>query len=211
MTVMPGNPTCFRCIVRGAAVVSAVFLACAGAERSGNQPSLSKLLIAEADSLFTSDNFENAKAVYEKIRLGMPPESPEARKAHYYLAYINVFYKNPWADWNTALTEFTSFAALYPDDPHIDDVRSWIRILTTIKSFETEYRKTSHQVERLTADKNTTREVQRFHLDSMAAILRSSYESRDSLARTGDSLGRKNAELINTIINLEKKCQQAGK
>ena len=208
---MSGHVTSFHRIAVAAAVTSAVFLACAGAGRSGHHPSLSKLLIAEADSLFTAGNFESAKAVYEKIRLGMPPESPEAQKAHYYLAYINVFYKNPWADWNSALTEFISFAALYPDDPHMDDVRSWIRILTTIKSFETEYRKTSHQVERLTADKNTTREVQRFHLDSMAVILRNSYESRDSLARTCDSLARKNVGLINTIIDMEKKCQQAGK
>jgi outer membrane protein assembly factor BamD (BamD/ComL family) len=208
---MSVHVTSLHRIAVAAAVTSAVFLACAGAGRSGHHPSLSKLLIAEADSLFTAGNFESAKAVYEKIRLGMPPESPEARKAHYHLAYINVFYKNPWADWNSALTEFTSFAALYPDDPHMDDVRSWIRILTTIKSFETEYRKTSHQVERLTADKNTTREVQRFHLDSMAVILRNSYESQDSLARTCDSLARKNVGLINTIIDMEKKCQQAGK
>jgi hypothetical protein len=122
-----------------------------------------------------------------------------------------VFYKNPWADWNSALTEFKSFAALYTNDPHIDEVRSWIRILTTIKSFETEYRKTSHQMERLTEAKNATSETQRFNLDSMAGILRSSYEAADSIARKVDSLARENTELIKTIMDLEKKCQQVGK
>jgi hypothetical protein len=38
----------------------------------------------------------------------------------------------------------------------------------------------------------------------MAAILRSSYKTLDSLAE-------KNADLENAIIDLEKKCQQAGK
>jgi outer membrane protein assembly factor BamD (BamD/ComL family) len=201
----------FRRFVAAATAVIALLCTCAGTGNASRHPSLGSMMMAEADSLFESGNFVEAKNIYEKIRLGMPPTSPEAQKAHYYLAYSNVFYKNPWADWNSALTEFKSFAALYPDDPHIDQVRSWIGILATIKSFEIEYRKTSHQVERLTADKNTTRETQRFHLDSMATILRSSYESLDSLSRRGDSLARKNTELITAIIDLEKKCQQAGK
>jgi outer membrane protein assembly factor BamD (BamD/ComL family) len=210
MRTMSRQSAALRCMALAAA--TAALCTCAGTGRTtGHHPALSSLLMAEADSLFAAGDFEGAKSAYEKIRLGMPPASAEAQKAHYYIAYSNIFYKNPWADWNSALTEFKSFASLYPDDPYIDDVRSWIRILTTIKEFETEYRKTSHQVERLTADKNSTRVSQRFHLDSMAAILRGSYESRDSLSRVSDSLARKNAELINTIINLEKRCQQAGK
>lgn len=166
---------------------------------------------AEADSLFAAGNFEGAKMAYEKIRIEMPPSSPEAEKAHYYLGYINVFYKNPWADWNTALTEFKSFAALYPNDPRINEVLSWIRILTTIKSFESEYRRATNKVELLAQDSSTAFEIKRFYLDSMAAILRNSYESRDSVVRKHDSLARKNAELINVIIDLEKKFQRAGK
>jgi len=197
--------------LRTIAVAAAALLACAGTGRNSKSPPLRNALMAVADSLFEDGNFEDAKITYEKIRNAYAPASDEARKAHYRIAYIDVFHKNPWADWNSALTEFTSFAALYPDDPHIDDVRSWIRILTTIKSFETEYRKTSHQVESLTADKNASHATQRFHLDSMAAILRSSYDARDSISRKVDSLARKSTELINTIIDLEKKCQQVGK
>jgi outer membrane protein assembly factor BamD (BamD/ComL family) len=193
------------------AIAAAVLLACAGTGKNSRPSSPRDLLMAKADSLFKNGNFQDAKTTYENIRLIYAPTSPEAQKAHYFIAYIDVFYQNPWADWNSALTEFKSFAAFYPDDPHIDEVRSWIRILTTIKSFEIEYRKTSNQVERLTADKNATHETQRFYLDSMAAILRSSYDSRDSISRKGDSLARINTDLINTIINLEKKCQQVGK
>jgi hypothetical protein len=200
----------FRSITIAVSATAVVLLACAGTGKSLNAVSYDRLMIT-ADSLFNDGNFEDAKATYEKIRLNRPPTSPEAQRAHYYIAYIDVYYKNPWADWNSALTEFKSFASLYTNDPHIDEVRSWIRILTTIKSFETEYRKTSHQMERLTAAKNATSETQRFHLDSMAVILRSSYETADSVTRKVDSLARKNTELIQTIIDLEKKCQQAGK
>ncbi|MBN2188148.1 MAG: hypothetical protein JW699_01740 [Chitinispirillaceae bacterium] len=201
----------FSIALRSIAFAAAALLACAGTGRNMNGAADFDSLMAKADSLFSDGNFEDAKATYEKIRLGRPPTSPEAQRAHYYVAYIDVFYKNPWADWNSALTEFKSFAALYANDPHIDEVRSWIRILTTIKSFETEYRKTSHQMERLTAAKNSTSETQRFHLDSMAAILRSSYEAVDSVSRKVDSIARKNSELIQAIIDLEKKCQQAGR
>jgi outer membrane protein assembly factor BamD (BamD/ComL family) len=210
---MSGSSITLRGIAFTAAAAATALLACAGTGRNVNSasPLDPDRLMKTADSLFADGNFEDAKTTYEKIRLGQPPTSPEAQRAHYYIAYIDVFYQNPWADWNSALTEFKSFAALYTNDPHIDEVRSWIRILTTIKSFETEYRKTSHQMERLTATKNATRETQRFHLDSMAGILRSSYEAVDSAGRKVDSLARKNTELIKTIMDLEKKCQQAGK
>ena len=202
-------PRSFLTIHRIAALAG-VLLACAGPGVI-KRPSPVITQMAQADALFAAGKFDTAKTMYEKIRNAMPPTSAEAQKAHYYIGYIDVFHKNPWADWSSALAEFKSFAALYPDDPHINEVLSWIRILTTIKSFETEYRKTSHQVEHLSADKSAIHETQLFHLDSMAAILRSSYESRDSLARIGDSLTRKNTELINTMIYLEKKCQRAGK
>jgi len=202
-----------RCIFLAALGAYALLLcACAGSSKPPLPVHEQKSFpMKEADSLFAAGNFEGAKSVYEKIRIAMPPLSPEAEKAHYYLGYINVFYKNPWADWNTALTEFKSFAALYPNDPRINEVLSWIRILTTIKSFESEYRRATNKVERLTQDSTTAFEIKRFYLDSMAAILRNSYESRDSLVRKHDSLVRKNTELINIIIDLEKKFQRAGK
>jgi tetratricopeptide (TPR) repeat protein len=201
--------TCPHLLSRGvftlAGAIAAAFFAACGGPGGGLKPhATNATMMARADSLFSAGDFEGAKSAYKKIRTALPPSSNEARKSHYYIAYIDVYYKNAKGDWDAALTEFNAFAALYPDDPHTNDVRSWIRILTTIKSFEKEYRKMAHRVERLNADKNTTLETQRFHLDSMAAILRSSYESADSLAK-------KNAELENVIIDLEKKCQQAGR
>jgi outer membrane protein assembly factor BamD (BamD/ComL family) len=187
-----------------------ILCACAGSAKHFT-PALGNVQMAEADSLFSCGNYEEAKTTYEKVRTAMPPFSANAEKAHYYAAYIDVFYKNPHGDWNAALTEFKSFAALYPNDPHINDVLSWIRILTTIKLFETEYRRTTNKVDRLTQDKTEASEINRLSLDSMGTILHRSYESLDSVEKTRDSLSRKNDELIKTIIDLEKKCQQAGK
>lgn len=183
---------------------------CAGSAKHST-PAPENMLMAEADSLFSCGNYEEAKTAYENIRTMMPPFSASAEKAHYYSAYIDIFYKNPHGDWNAALTGFKSFAALYPNDSHINDILSWIRILTTIKLFETEYHRTTNKVYRLTQDKSETSEINRLSIDSMGTILHRSYESRDSIENKCDSLSRKNDELIKTIIDLENKCQRAGK
>jgi outer membrane protein assembly factor BamD (BamD/ComL family) len=159
--------------------------------------------LAEADALFYKGKYEDAKTLYEKIR-SSHPNADEARNAHYSIAFINVYYKNTNADWNTALKEFKSFAALYPKDPRIGEVLSWVRLLTVIKSFNNEFKRASSQVQRLELDQSESKMTQRMFLDSMASMLRNCYQARDSLVK-------KNVELENVIIDLEKKFQQAGK
>ena len=160
-------------------------------------------LLTEADSLLVGGKYDEAKQKYEKIR-SSTRNTEETKSAHFALAYINVYYKNPNTDWSAALKEFKSFVTLYPNDPRIGEALSWIRILTVIKSFDTEFRRASNQVERLKLDKNEARTNQRIFLDSMASMMHNCYEIRDSMTR-------KNAELENVIIDLEKKCQQAGR
>jgi outer membrane protein assembly factor BamD (BamD/ComL family) len=159
--------------------------------------------LAEADSLLYSGKFEESKALYDKIRSAQT-NSEEAKTAHFNIAYINVYYKNPNADWAAALSEFKSFAALYPKDPRISEALSWIRLLTVIRSFDNEFKRASTQVQRLKLDQSEARMTQRMFLDSMASMLRGCYQVRDSLVK-------KNTELENVIIDLEKKCQQAGR
>jgi len=159
--------------------------------------------LAEADSLLYSGKFEESKALYEKIR-SVQTNSEEARTAHFNIAYINVYYKNPNADWDAAQKEFKSFAALYPKDPRIGEALSWVRLLTVIQSFDHEFKRASTQVHQLKIDQSEARMTQRMFLDSMASMLRSCYQVRDSLVK-------KNTELENVIIDLEKKCQQAGR
>lgn len=160
-------------------------------------------LLSEADSLLHTGKFDSSKAIYEKIRSDKP-NSEEGRTAHFALAYINVYYKNPNADWNEALKEFKSFASLHPKDPRLGEALSWIRMLTVIKSFNNEFRRASTQVKHLKLDRSENRHMQRLFLDSMTSMIRGCYQIRDSLVK-------KNAELENVIIDLEKKCQQAGR
>jgi outer membrane protein assembly factor BamD (BamD/ComL family) len=170
---------------------------------SGKFVTYKSRMLTEADSLLVNGKYDEAKMRYEKIRSGAR-NTEETKTAHFALAYLNVYFKNPGADWNSALKEFKSFVSLYPNDPRIGEALSWIRILTVIKSFDTEFRRASNQVERLKLDKNEARANQRIFLDSMASMMRNCYEIRDSMTR-------KNAELENVILDLEKKCQQAGR
>ncbi|MBN1128711.1 MAG: tetratricopeptide repeat protein [Chitinispirillaceae bacterium] len=159
--------------------------------------------LSEADSLLYSGNYKEAKALYGKIR-SHQPHGAEAKSAHFSLAYLNVHYKNPNTDWNAALAEFKSFTVTYPRDPRVAEALSWIRILTVIKSFDNEFKRASNQVQRLKLDRSESRMTQRMFLDSMASMVRDCYKARDSLVK-------KNIELENVIIDLEKKFQQAGR
>jgi outer membrane protein assembly factor BamD (BamD/ComL family) len=159
--------------------------------------------LTEADALLFNGKYDEAKILYDKIRSSQP-NSEEARTAHFSIAFTNVYYKNPNADWNAALKEFKSFAAIYPKDPRIGEALSWVRLLTVIKSFNNEFKRASNQVQRLELDQSESKMTQRMFLDSMASMLRNCYQARDSLVK-------KNVELENVIIDLEKKFQQAGK
>jgi outer membrane protein assembly factor BamD (BamD/ComL family) len=155
-------------------------------------------MLLEADSLFALGDFPGAKSRYEKIRTSMP-KSDEARTALYKIAYSNIYYRNAHADWGRALEEFKSFVSLYPNDPRADEAYSLIRLLTVIRSFDSEFSRASSQVGRLKDD----RVNQKIFIESIETMLQNCYRSHDSLAR-------KNANLESVILDLEKKCQQAG-
>jgi outer membrane protein assembly factor BamD (BamD/ComL family) len=181
-------------------VIAVLYTGCAS---SGQIVTYKARQLSEADSLLHGARFEEAKTLYEKIR-STQPHSTEAKTAHFHLAYLYVDYKNPNTDWNAALNEFKSFTSLYPRDPRVGEALSWVRILTVIKSFDNEFKRASNQVQRLKHDRSESRMTQRMFLDSMASMVRGCYQARDSLVK-------KNIELENVIIDLEKKCQQAGR
>jgi outer membrane protein assembly factor BamD (BamD/ComL family) len=168
-------------------------------------------LLFEADSLFRDGNYELAKIKYMKIR-DMKPAPSVAKKAQYYLGFINVYYENPFANWDAALREFKTFAELYPDDFRIDQVNSWIRILVVLQSFKKDYVGTVSRLEDVSKQRQTDSRLIQEHLqaqtktalDSLSATLRNCNEYRDSLVR-------KAHDLENVILDLERKCQQAGR
>jgi outer membrane protein assembly factor BamD (BamD/ComL family) len=160
-------------------------------------------LLVDADSLFDSGNYDAAREKYEKIRAAYP-KSSEAKLAQLSLARLFVYYKNENGNWAAALKEFQSFVTQFPKDSRTPEALSWIRVLTAIKSYDSDIKHASNQVERLKIVRSEARLTQRSSLDSLSALLQRSYDVRDSLAN-------KNAELENVIIDLEKKCQQAGR
>jgi outer membrane protein assembly factor BamD (BamD/ComL family) len=191
---------CRSCVFALAAIAVAGVLQCAA---NGKLATYKTRSLIEADSLFDCGNFEAASAQYDKIRTAFP-NSNESKIALFSLARLNVYYKNQNGDWATALKEFKSFVTLFPKDEQTDEALSWIRVLTVIKSYDSEFKHASDQVERLKTVRNGARLTLRSSLDSLSVILQRSYEVRDSLAK-------KNSDLENVIIDLEKKCQQAGR
>lgn len=156
----------------------------------------------EADSLFENGNYEYAKLKYISIR-DKVPQSDAARDAQYNLGFINVFYNNPFANWETALREFKTFASRYPDDARIGEVNSWIRILVVLQSFDREYHHKKKQLKALEQSKQLTEDEQKHSLESLNETLRTCSKEREDLQKKVD-------ELKQIIIEMERKCQQAG-
>jgi hypothetical protein len=95
---------------------------------------------------------------------------------------------------------------LYPEDVRIGEVTSWIRILVAMESFKKEYLLTATKLEQAKNRevKESESKTRKINIDSITESLKKCYDDRDSLAR-------KTKELENVIIDLERKCQQAGK
>jgi outer membrane protein assembly factor BamD (BamD/ComL family) len=164
-------------------------------------------LLSEADSLFRAGNYEYAKVKFAKIR-DAHPETEAAKTSQFYLGYINVFYDNPFANWEAALREFKMFTTLYPQDNRIGEVNSWIRILIVMQSFKKEYQGTANKLELANRKEIKVNEskalLEKKTSDSYTEQLKICSDGRDSLVR-------KTKDLENVILDLERKCQDAGK
>ena len=91
-----------------------------------------------ADSLFRTGNYEIAKMEFTRIR-DKCKDPKIAASAQYFLGYINIYYENPFADYEAALREFQRFQTMYPNHEKIELVQNWIRMLTVLKNFSRDY------------------------------------------------------------------------
>lgn len=166
-------------------------------------------VLNEADSLFREGNYEYAKVKYAKVR-ELKPKSEVARRSQYYLAYINVYYDNPFANWEAALREFRTFAALYPDDQRIGEVNSWIRLLVVMQTFKKEYQGTTNKLEQLSKKEPPPpcppqqSPLRKTNIDIITESLRNCLDAKDSL-------NKKVKDFENVILDLEKNCIQTGR
>jgi hypothetical protein len=141
-------------------------------------------MLMEADSLYRSGNFEYAKTRYTKVHSEFPT-SRSGAQAQYMLGYLNIYYDNPFANWDAALKEFKTFAAQYPDHELIPQVNSWIRLLVVLQSFKRQYDISSAEVTSLgkqLEDKQSNRpqKIEAKYEVLMEAVQRC-YTEKDSL------------------------------
>jgi hypothetical protein len=112
---------------------------------AGQMITYDQKLLMEADSLFKMGNYEYAKIRYTKLHTDYP-NTKFGAKAQYNLGFINIYYDNPFANWEAALREFKTFAAQYPSHELIPEVNSWIRLLVVLQSFKRQYDVSSAEV-----------------------------------------------------------------
>src|SRR5271157_2814811 len=112
------------------------------------QYTFDKKLLAEADGKCKQKSYPEALKIYEEVFTKFP-QSPSARTALFRVGFVNIYYDNPLSDWNAALSAFKLFQKNYPDDSHMDEVNTWIRILVAMESFSSQYGETSVRLKSL--------------------------------------------------------------
>jgi outer membrane protein assembly factor BamD (BamD/ComL family) len=161
--------------------------------------SFDKQILTEADDKFKEKDYAEALRKYDDI-VKRFPRSASARSALFRIGYLNIYYDNPQADWSTALSTFRQFQKDYSDDPRIDEVNTWIRILVAMQSFATQYGESSVRIQKL---KNKSIERSENVEQLLEEIQRCATE-KDSLVLEKNALSQKIKELEATILKIEK-------
>ena len=158
-----------------------------------------KQLLAEADGKFRERNYPEALKKYNEIVKSFP-RSMSARFALYRIGYINIYYDNNQADWTAALNAFQQFKSTYPDDPKINEVYTWIRILLSMDLFASQYGETATRLQKL----KTTSIEKSENADLLREEIRRCTVEKDSLSLEKNLLAQKIKELEATILKIEK-------
>ncbi len=158
-----------------------------------------KQILAEADGKLKERKFSEALSKYEEI-VKTFPRTASARIALFKIGYVNIYFANPQADWSAALQAFRLFQKQFGDDPKIDEVNTWIRILVAMESFKAQYGESSQRIQKL---KNKTLEKTESVEQLREEFLRCSFE-KDSLNLEKNALLQKIKELEATILKIEK-------
>jgi outer membrane protein assembly factor BamD (BamD/ComL family) len=186
----------FRCMV---CAICIVVMSIGGCSHVATSYTFDKQILVEADNKIKEKNYPEALKKYEEI-VKTFPRTTSARTALFKIGFLNIYFDNPQADWSAALNAFQLFQKQYGDDPKIDEVNTWIRILVAMESFKTQYGESSQRIQKL--KKNTlekTESVEQWRVE----FLRCSLEK--------DSLNLEKNALIQKIKELEKIIQQMEK
>jgi hypothetical protein len=153
----------------------------------------------EADSLFSSGDYLHAKIAYTKIR-DIEQDSNIVQEAQYKLGYLNVFYNNPYGDWEEALREFTRYQSRFPLGRRADEINSWVTILHTIESYQDGYNSSFTQAKDL---KNRTSDEVKKVNTLMEGMLKCA-TIKDSLSNEVNFLSRKVKDMEELILKVQK-------
>ena len=148
-----------------------------------------------ADSLFNIGNYDIAKLEYKKIRDNNKDKEIIAY-AQFNLAFIDIYYDNPFADYNIALIEFKQFVSEFPNHPRVSAAKNWIKILTVLRGFSREYKGST---ETLSIIKEKCDEYLKQY-----SILKNSYQRCDSVK---DSL-KQQIQVLERVIEEITKSQE---
>ncbi len=152
-------------------------------------------LLDEGDAKFNEKNYPEAVKKYNEV-LKSFPRRPSARMALYKIGYSYIYYENPQNDWTAALKAFRRFEKEYADDPKIEEVKTWSRMLVIMESFASQYTETSVRVQKI---KNNYREKITTAEQWKEEFQRCSSE-KDSLSTEKSTLIQKIKELEATIL-----------
>jgi outer membrane protein assembly factor BamD (BamD/ComL family) len=163
------------------------------------QYTFDKKLLADADGKCKQKSYAEALKTYDEI-VKTFPQTSSARTALFKVGFVNIYYDNPLSDWNAAIAAFKLFQKNYPDDPRIEEVNTWIRVLVAMESFSAQYGETSARIKSLM---NKSTEVSGNYETLLEAIQKCSGD-KDSLDNEKNALNQKIKELEQTILKIEK-------
>ena len=176
-----------------AASLSTVIPHCAG-----HLVTTSQRILAGADSLFAAGNYLYARIEYAKV-IADYPNTGWAEEAQYRIGYTGVFYDNPFADWESALSEFTKYQAKYPQGRWAPEVNSWLSLLHTLESYSLGYSEQTTE-----AQKSVARQTfdKRKFVGLADSLFRCEAE-RDSLVRTLHNVKGRMEALEELLLKLQ--------
>ena len=187
-------PTRFAILVLAGAAATAV-LHCAG----GRLVTVSNRVLSEGDSLFNSGDYLHAKMVYQKIR-DSETDSMVLQDAQYKLGYINVYYNNPFGDWEEGLREFQRYQTQYPNGRKSEEVNSWVTLLHSIESYQSGFNNSFSQAK----DFKTRSSDEAKKVQSLMEALLKCETVKDSLIQEVNFLQRKVADYEELILKVQK-------
>lgn len=170
-----------------------LFPRCAGTIVTTNHREL-----VRGDSLMVTGDYLHAKMAFVKLLQSEP--SPEvAEEAQYRIAYISIFYGNPFADWEAALSEFTTYKQKYPTGKYIDEVNTWLSVLHALQSYNAGYHSQADQTEELISQHSTEQR----RILGLADSLFHCKTERDSLIRELQAFQERLREYEELILRLQ--------